>query len=183
MLWHACAYALANKGHGTRAVQGLARPSVDHQHNRLHRADAEPVQGLLAGLGCRDFLDGVSDGSEAQSARMTFTAGSLPQDKLRHSRLADLVLVMRLERIPRLVKDHPQELDRLRIVGAVALHVGALQPPRSVSDHPSRTMMSVGCVTGVFTSLRGSDRAKKPSKHLQVGGDQQRQRSAEWNSS
>jgi hypothetical protein len=85
---------------------GLAWPSVDHEHRRLYRASAEPVQGLLAGLGCRDFLDGFSDGAEAQSARMTFAAGSSLQDKLRHSRLADLVSVMRLERIP----------------GAVALH-------------------------------------------------------------
>jgi hypothetical protein len=29
---------------------GLARPSVDHQHGRLHGAGAEPVQGFLAGL-------------------------------------------------------------------------------------------------------------------------------------
>jgi hypothetical protein len=29
---------------------GLARPSVDHQHRRLHGACAEPVQGLSAGL-------------------------------------------------------------------------------------------------------------------------------------
>jgi site-specific recombinase XerD len=36
MLRHACGYALANKGHGTRA------------HRRLHSIGAEPVQGLLA---------------------------------------------------------------------------------------------------------------------------------------
>jgi hypothetical protein len=82
----------------------------------------QPIRGLLAGLGCRDFLNCFSNGSEAQSARMTFAAGSLLQDKLCHSRLADLASVMRLERIPRFIKDNPQELDRLRIVGAVALH-------------------------------------------------------------
>jgi hypothetical protein len=31
-------------------ITGLARPSVDHQHRRLHGAGAEPVQGLLARL-------------------------------------------------------------------------------------------------------------------------------------
>jgi hypothetical protein len=118
------AATLSSRPQGARhpGHPGLAWPSVDHEHRRLYRASAEPVQGLLAGLGCRDFLDGFSDGAEAQSARMTFAAGSLLQDKLRHSRLADLVSVMRLERIPRFIKDHPQKLDRLRIVGAVALH-------------------------------------------------------------
>jgi integrase len=45
MLRRACGYALANKGHDTRAIQGW----LGH-HRRLHRAGAEPVQGLLAGL-------------------------------------------------------------------------------------------------------------------------------------
>jgi hypothetical protein len=44
MLRHACGYALANKGHA--GDPGLARPSVDHQHRRLHRVGAEPVQGF-----------------------------------------------------------------------------------------------------------------------------------------
>jgi hypothetical protein len=39
-----CGYALANKGHDTRAT------SVDHQHGRLRGAGAEPVKGFLAGL-------------------------------------------------------------------------------------------------------------------------------------
>jgi hypothetical protein len=58
MLRHACGYALANKGHDTRAIQGMARPSVDHQQRRLHGAGAEPVQGLLAGLIRRDAAAG-----------------------------------------------------------------------------------------------------------------------------
>jgi hypothetical protein len=120
---HHCATTAATRSPTRGTTPGetaMARPPVDHQHS--HGAGAEPVQGLLAGLGCRDFLNGFSDGSEAQSARMTFAAGSLLQDELRHSRLADLVSVMRLEGIPRFIKNHPQELDRLRIVGAVALH-------------------------------------------------------------
>jgi site-specific recombinase XerC len=49
MLRHACGYALANKGHDTRAIQGwLAQ--VDHQHGGLYGPGAEQVQGLLAGL-------------------------------------------------------------------------------------------------------------------------------------
>jgi hypothetical protein len=42
MLRHACGYALANKGHDTRAI--------DHQHSGLHGAGAESVQRLLAGV-------------------------------------------------------------------------------------------------------------------------------------
>jgi hypothetical protein len=34
MLRHACGYALANKGHDTRAIQGWS--PVNHQHRRLH---------------------------------------------------------------------------------------------------------------------------------------------------
>jgi Phage integrase family len=70
MLRHACGYALANKGHDTRAIQGWLGPPVDYQHGRLHGAGAEPVQGLLKGvivrkgttlairrLGCRRMLN------------------------------------------------------------------------------------------------------------------------------
>jgi hypothetical protein len=38
---------------GIGDAQWLARPSVDHQHGRLHGAGTEPVQGLLAGLSKR----------------------------------------------------------------------------------------------------------------------------------
>jgi hypothetical protein len=50
LLASACGYALDNKAHDARAIQGLARSSVDHQHCRLHGAGAEQVQGLLAQL-------------------------------------------------------------------------------------------------------------------------------------
>jgi integrase len=50
MLRHACGYALANKGHDTGAIQGWLGHSLDHQHRGPHRAGAEQVQGLLAGL-------------------------------------------------------------------------------------------------------------------------------------
>jgi hypothetical protein len=36
MLHHACGYALATKGHDTRAIQG----SVDHKYRRLYSAGA-----------------------------------------------------------------------------------------------------------------------------------------------
>jgi hypothetical protein len=45
MLRRACGYALANKGHDTRAIQGwLGHRSI------TSTAGAEPVQGFLAGL-------------------------------------------------------------------------------------------------------------------------------------
>jgi Phage integrase family len=47
MLRHACGYALANKGHDTRAIQGWLGHRSITQHRRLHGAGAEPVQGLL----------------------------------------------------------------------------------------------------------------------------------------
>jgi hypothetical protein len=48
-LRHAWGYALANKGHDTRAIQGwLGHRSIIH--GGLHRAGAQQVQGLLAGL-------------------------------------------------------------------------------------------------------------------------------------
>jgi integrase len=40
MLRHACGYALANKGHDTPCDPGMAGPSVDYQHRRLHGAGA-----------------------------------------------------------------------------------------------------------------------------------------------
>jgi hypothetical protein len=44
MLRHASAYALANKGHDTRAIQGwLVRSPVDHIDGRLYGPGAEPV--------------------------------------------------------------------------------------------------------------------------------------------
>jgi hypothetical protein len=126
------------RGTTTRAIQGwLGHRSITS--TAVYAALAPNRFKDRAGLGCRDFLDGVSDGAEAQSARMTLATGSLPQAKLRHPRLADLVSVMRLERTPRFIQDCPQKLDRLWIVGAVPLHEGALQTPRPVSDHPSRT--------------------------------------------
>jgi site-specific recombinase XerD len=47
MLRHACGYALANKGHDTRALQAyLGHRNI--QHTVIHRAAAGSVQGLLA---------------------------------------------------------------------------------------------------------------------------------------
>src|SRR5215468_463185 len=36
MLRHACGYALANKGHDARAIQGLVGAPVDHEHGCVH---------------------------------------------------------------------------------------------------------------------------------------------------
>jgi hypothetical protein len=49
MLWHAPAMRSPTR---TRyeGEPGLAGASIDHGLGRLHRAGAEPVQGLLAGL-------------------------------------------------------------------------------------------------------------------------------------
>jgi Phage integrase family len=48
-LRHACGYALANKGHDTRAIQGwLGHRSITS--TAVYTALAEPVQGLLAQL-------------------------------------------------------------------------------------------------------------------------------------
>jgi integrase len=49
MLRHACGYALANKGHDTRAIQGwLGHRSITS--TAVYSAGAEQVQGFLAGL-------------------------------------------------------------------------------------------------------------------------------------
>ena len=47
MLRHACGFALASKGHDTRALQAY-RPPQHPAHGSLHRAVAGQVQGLLA---------------------------------------------------------------------------------------------------------------------------------------
>ena len=48
MLRHACGYALANKGHDTRALQAyLGHKNIQHTV-RLHQANADAVQGFLA---------------------------------------------------------------------------------------------------------------------------------------
>ena len=43
MLRHGCGYALANKGHDTRALQDWLGPSVYPAHCPLHRAVADAV--------------------------------------------------------------------------------------------------------------------------------------------
>jgi integrase len=48
MLRHGCGYALANAGHDTRALPGLARAQEHPAHRALHRVVAASVQGLLA---------------------------------------------------------------------------------------------------------------------------------------
>jgi hypothetical protein len=53
MLRHACGYALANKGHGTRALQRLSLAPEYPAHGPVHRIDADAVQGFLAGLKAR----------------------------------------------------------------------------------------------------------------------------------
>jgi len=50
MLRHACGYALANKGHDTRAIQGWLGHRSITSTAVLNVAGAETVQGLLAGL-------------------------------------------------------------------------------------------------------------------------------------
>jgi type 1 fimbriae regulatory protein FimB/type 1 fimbriae regulatory protein FimE len=47
MLRHACGYALANKGHDTRALQAYWPPQHP-AHRALHRTSADAVQGFLA---------------------------------------------------------------------------------------------------------------------------------------
>jgi len=50
MLRHACGYALANKGHDTRALQAyLGHRNIQHTR-ALHGAVADAVQGFLAGM-------------------------------------------------------------------------------------------------------------------------------------
>jgi integrase len=50
MLRHACGYALANRGHDTRALQAyLGHKNIQH-NGALHRAIAVAVQGFLADL-------------------------------------------------------------------------------------------------------------------------------------
>jgi site-specific recombinase XerD len=50
MLRHGCGYALANAGHGTRGVAGLARAQEYSAHGQIHRARAGSLQGFLAHL-------------------------------------------------------------------------------------------------------------------------------------
>jgi type 1 fimbriae regulatory protein FimB/type 1 fimbriae regulatory protein FimE len=50
MLRHACGYLLANRGHDTRAIQGLVGAPIDHEHGDVHGLGAESVQGFLAGV-------------------------------------------------------------------------------------------------------------------------------------
>ena len=47
---HACGFALANKGHDTRALASLSGSQEHSAHGAVHRAGADAVQGLLAGL-------------------------------------------------------------------------------------------------------------------------------------
>jgi site-specific recombinase XerD len=50
MLRHACGYALANKNHDTRAIQGWLGHRSITSTVVLHGAGGEQVQGFLAGL-------------------------------------------------------------------------------------------------------------------------------------
>jgi integrase len=50
MLRHACGYALANKAHDTRAIQGWLGHRSINQHGDLYGDGAEQVQGLPAGV-------------------------------------------------------------------------------------------------------------------------------------
>ena len=43
MLRHACGYALANKGHDTRALAGLSRPSQHPAHGALYRVITDKI--------------------------------------------------------------------------------------------------------------------------------------------
>ena len=53
MLRHACGYALANRGHDTRALQDLSRPPQYRAHGPLYRTVTDAVQGCLAGVSGR----------------------------------------------------------------------------------------------------------------------------------
>ena len=48
MLRHACGFALANKGHDTRALQAYLGHKNIQQHGSIHRAVTRSVQGFLA---------------------------------------------------------------------------------------------------------------------------------------
>jgi len=48
MLRHACGFALAKKGHETRALQALSRPQEHPAHGTLYRVIAEQAQEFLA---------------------------------------------------------------------------------------------------------------------------------------
>src|SRR5436190_1392513 len=50
MLRLACGFALANKGHDTRALQALPGPSQYPTHRPLHGAEPRPVPELLEGV-------------------------------------------------------------------------------------------------------------------------------------
>ena len=50
MLRHACGFALANKGHDTRALQAYLGPQEHPAHREVHRAVAGSVQGFLEEL-------------------------------------------------------------------------------------------------------------------------------------
>ena len=48
MLRHACGFALANKGHDTRALSLTSATATSSPHGAIHRVVAGRVQGLLA---------------------------------------------------------------------------------------------------------------------------------------
>jgi hypothetical protein len=79
MLRHACGYALANKGHDTRAIQGwLGHRSITS--TAVYTAPgAEPVQGLLAGL--RQSVMIVSETVNEPAARSSDTSKLYGHDR------------------------------------------------------------------------------------------------------
>ena len=81
MLRHACGFALANKGHDTRALQAY----LGHQHSAhgaIHRVVAGTVQGLLA-LTDMAGLDTGSTRSRSLSGNQPGQAGNLRPSLIR----------------------------------------------------------------------------------------------------
>ena len=78
MLRHACGYALANKGHDTRALQAYLGHTQHSAHRALHRTVADAVQGFLARLmRLCGYLAGALSASRSGSASdAIFCSGS-----------------------------------------------------------------------------------------------------------
>jgi len=65
MLRHACGYALANKRHDTRAIQGWLGHRSLYEYGGLHGPGAESVQGFLVGVSTVGACDDLGTGLRA----------------------------------------------------------------------------------------------------------------------
>ena len=70
MLRHACGFTLANAGKDTRSLQAVFGPQKHPAHGEIHRARAQPFQGLVEGLG--------SGGSARGAAQRFFSDAGPP---------------------------------------------------------------------------------------------------------